>query len=621
MPPRVGFARAVRRARPRFASGGHLVLRRASGPPGSLPRIAPCWSAGTRSERRSSARWRRRGRAERDAGADRRARDRQDGAARLRRGAGRRDAAAARPGRRVRGPDPVRLAARAAAPRAGACSTGCRPPRRPRWRARSRCGPGAAQERFAVGAATLEPARGLRRAGPVAVLVDDAQWLDGSSAQALLFALRRLVADPIAVLIAVRDGEPSLLDGADLPTLRLGGLTSGEARRTAARARRRTTDQRLHARRPATRWRCSSSPPRPASLRSRPRARRCSSRRGSRARSCAGPASLDDGAARGRWCWPRPATAATWRCSSRAAAQLGVELAALAGRRERRTGHACGAGRSSFAIRWRARRSTRDAPVERAAPLTARSPRRCRTATSTAARGTSRRRRSGTDDAASAALEQAGAREPAIAAPTRPRPRRSSGRRGSPPTAERRASLLWQAAEAAWLAGLADRAVALLDEARASGRRRRRSCSDRPAGGPHRDPPGAGDAGPRDPDRGGRARPTRERAVAMLAEAADACFSPATRAEMLAVAERRSRAAACRTPRPAPGFWPRSRSGWRGSSAATPPPGPRRSTRRSRSPSARRSCATTSLLLPWLAMAPMFAARGRRRTLAARAAL
>ena len=63
----------------------------------------------------------------------------------------------------------------------------------------------------------------------MAVLVDDAHWLDGSSAQAMLFAFRRLVADPIAVLIAVREGDPSLLDGADLPTLRLAGLASGEA--------------------------------------------------------------------------------------------------------------------------------------------------------------------------------------------------------------------------------------------------------------------------------------------------------------------------------------------------------------------------------------------------------
>src|SRR5579859_6724085 len=88
---------------------------------------------------------------------------------------------------------------------------------------------GAAQERFAVGAATLSVLAAYAEQGPVAVLVDDAQWLDVSSAQALLFAFRRLVADPIAVFVAVREDEPSLLDGADLPALRIGGLTSDEA--------------------------------------------------------------------------------------------------------------------------------------------------------------------------------------------------------------------------------------------------------------------------------------------------------------------------------------------------------------------------------------------------------
>src|SRR5579859_4891303 len=88
---------------------------------------------------------------------------------------------------------------------------------------------GAAQERFAVGAATLSVLAAYAEQGPVAVLVDDAQWLDTSSAQALLFAFRRLVADPIAVFVAVREDEPSLLDGADLPALRIGGLTSDEA--------------------------------------------------------------------------------------------------------------------------------------------------------------------------------------------------------------------------------------------------------------------------------------------------------------------------------------------------------------------------------------------------------
>src|SRR3984957_12550507 len=89
--------------------------------------------------------------------------------------------------------------------------------------------PGSGHERFAVGAATLSLLAAYAEDAPVAVVIDDAHWLDGSSAQALLFAFRRLVADPIAVLIAVRDGEPSLLDGADLPTLQLSGLTSDEA--------------------------------------------------------------------------------------------------------------------------------------------------------------------------------------------------------------------------------------------------------------------------------------------------------------------------------------------------------------------------------------------------------
>src|SRR5437868_2430188 len=84
--------------------------------------------------------------------------------------------------------------------------------------------PGSAQDRFAVGAATLTLLAAHADEGPLLVLVDDAHWLDGSSAEALLFAVRRLVADPIAVVLAAREDEPSLLDGADLPLLRLAGL-------------------------------------------------------------------------------------------------------------------------------------------------------------------------------------------------------------------------------------------------------------------------------------------------------------------------------------------------------------------------------------------------------------
>ena len=84
--------------------------------------------------------------------------------------------------------------------------------------------PASAQDRFAVGAATLNLLAAHAEDGPVAVLVDDAHWLDGSSTDALLFAMRRFVADPIAVVVAVRDDEPSFVDDVRLPTLTVHGL-------------------------------------------------------------------------------------------------------------------------------------------------------------------------------------------------------------------------------------------------------------------------------------------------------------------------------------------------------------------------------------------------------------
>lgn len=84
--------------------------------------------------------------------------------------------------------------------------------------------PGGAHDRFAVGAATLSLLAAYAEERAVLVLVDDAHWLDAASAEALRFAVRRLVADPIAVLLVVREGEPSLLQGADLPVRRIGGL-------------------------------------------------------------------------------------------------------------------------------------------------------------------------------------------------------------------------------------------------------------------------------------------------------------------------------------------------------------------------------------------------------------
>jgi DNA-binding CsgD family transcriptional regulator len=65
---------------------------------------------------------------------------------------------------------------------------------------------------------------------PVAVVIDDFQWVDATSQQALLFALRRLESDPVAFLIAVRDGEPEQPRLTGLSELHLDGLGEAPAR-------------------------------------------------------------------------------------------------------------------------------------------------------------------------------------------------------------------------------------------------------------------------------------------------------------------------------------------------------------------------------------------------------
>jgi predicted ATPase len=96
--------------------------------------------------------------------------------------------------------------------------------------------PPSAQDRFAIGAATLSLLSAHADEQPLLLLVDDAHLLDGSSAEALLFAARRLLADPIALVLAVREGERSLVDGSDLRVLRIGGLARTEASQLLAAA-------------------------------------------------------------------------------------------------------------------------------------------------------------------------------------------------------------------------------------------------------------------------------------------------------------------------------------------------------------------------------------------------
>ena len=89
--------------------------------------------------------------------------------------------------------------------------------------------PAQAGDRFAIGAAALSLLSASAEEQPLLMLVDDAHWLDDPSAQALLFVARRLFADPIALVAAVREGEASFLDGADLRVLPLAGLGRSDA--------------------------------------------------------------------------------------------------------------------------------------------------------------------------------------------------------------------------------------------------------------------------------------------------------------------------------------------------------------------------------------------------------
>lgn len=89
--------------------------------------------------------------------------------------------------------------------------------------------PGSVGERFAVGAAVLGLLSRVAEDESVMLVVDDAHLLDPPTAQALTFAARRLTADPVAVVLAARQGVPSLVTEAGLPTLPLGGLSSEEA--------------------------------------------------------------------------------------------------------------------------------------------------------------------------------------------------------------------------------------------------------------------------------------------------------------------------------------------------------------------------------------------------------
>ncbi|HTP23158.1 MAG TPA: AAA family ATPase [Solirubrobacteraceae bacterium] len=392
---------------------------------------------------------------------------------------------------------------------------------------------GPAQERFAVGAATLSLLAAYAEEEPVAVLVDDAHWLDGSSAQALLFAFRRLVADPIAVLIAVREGDSSLLDGADLPTLQLAGLTSGEAA-TLLHGLSPAAARRLHgatAGNPLALIELADDghdlalAPEGAPVLVSARISNAFLQR---------VGELDE-AARLALVLAATSDSGDLRMLERAADRFGVDLAALE------------AAESVGLVTLKPgliefRHPLARSAIYAAAPIEER--RAAHRALAAALPDLDIDRRAwhlaaaavGTDEAASAALEQAGVRSRdrssyATAAAAFERAARLAA------DTERRARLLLDAAEAAWNAGLAERAGALLEEAHASTTDPATSVAIDHMFGHITIRQGPVMRG-YEILTGAAVRADPERAVTMLAEASVACFAAGKPADMLSAAER-----------------------------------------------------------------------------------
>lgn len=90
-------------------------------------------------------------------------------------------------------------------------------------------GPATEQPRFAIATATASLLAAAADERPVAVLVDDAHWLDEESLEAVLFAARRLGHDRLAFIVATRPTAGPGLIGSGLEELELGRLGGADA--------------------------------------------------------------------------------------------------------------------------------------------------------------------------------------------------------------------------------------------------------------------------------------------------------------------------------------------------------------------------------------------------------
>src|SRR5262249_25942076 len=85
---------------------------------------------------------------------------------------------------------------------------------------------GEPPDRYVVGLAVLSLMSETATTQPLVCIVDDAQWLDPATMQALAVVPRRLGADSVGLGVATREAARAL---AGVPELQLGGLALADA--------------------------------------------------------------------------------------------------------------------------------------------------------------------------------------------------------------------------------------------------------------------------------------------------------------------------------------------------------------------------------------------------------
>src|SRR6476469_8744929 len=104
---------------------------------------------------------------------------------------------------------------------------------------------GAPPDRFLVGLAVLSLLSDVAEERPLFCLVDDAQWLDRASMQALAFAARRLGEESVGLVFAARASSDDLAELEELEALAVDGLPEEDARALLDSAVRGPLDARI----------------------------------------------------------------------------------------------------------------------------------------------------------------------------------------------------------------------------------------------------------------------------------------------------------------------------------------------------------------------------------------